>query len=155
MRLREIFEQTVSPVPPGQGGILPTTTPTRSSSTQDQPDKSIDDLNKEKIRTNLNRVNGSLSAAGVGNIDVNKLTDIFSMSKNTDPNKPLDPELANSLKYILPGIGVALQDPQSAGELTQAVKSGVIAHNTQQQKDQEQKQPVVKSQQMGVAPPTL
>jgi len=157
MRLWEIFEQTITPVPPGQGGILPPTTPIRSSM-DDQNDKDNAANNGQQnpqIRSSLNKVKGTLNAAGGGNIDVNKLTDI--MSKDTNPNNPMNPIMVKSLQSILPGIGDALQDPQSSDKLAQAIKSGVLTHDKKekQQKDQEKQQAITKSQQMGVNPSSI
>jgi hypothetical protein len=151
MRLRELFEQTISSVPPGQGGVLPPTTPTRGAGQDDTQKKNTANPNQTaQIRGTLNKVKGSLSAAGGGVIDTNKLTTI--MSQDTDPNKPMDPVMVKSLQTLLPGIGDALQDPQSADKLTQAIKTGVSAHDKmqQQQKNQQKQQAAVKSQQTGV-----
>jgi hypothetical protein len=156
MRLREIFEQTISPVPPGQGGILPPTAPTRVAGQADTQKKNIPGPNQTaQIRGTLNKVKGSLSAAGGGIIDTNKLTTI--MSQDTDPNKPMDPVMVKSLQTLLPGIGDALQDPQSADKLTQAIKTGVSSHDKmqQQQKNQEKQQAITKSQQTGVPPVSI
>lgn len=153
MRLREIFEQMISSVPPGQGGILPPTTPTRGAdqnTDNTQKKNTINPNQTAQIRGTLNKVKGSLSAAGGGIIDTNKLTTI--MSQDTDPNKPMDPVMVKSLQSLLPGIGDALQDPQSADKLTQAIKTGVSSHDKmqQQQKNQEKQQAITKSQQTGV-----
>jgi hypothetical protein len=151
MLLKEIFEQMIAPVPPGQGGILPSTQPTRSSTDTSDNKNKLSPKDVTNLRNNINNIKGELQkAGGGGNVDdVSKLVKV--LGTDNDPNKPLNPGLAKSLQGIAPGFSDLLQNNQSAMMTKNALATGIQAKSqSQAQQDKEDKQKTIqKAQQTG------
>jgi hypothetical protein len=125
MKISELVEQTIAPVPPGQGAPSGPTQPTIGGTNTNQS-AAPNPQDTSKIKSNLDNLKTLLSKAGGGNIDTAALTQALQ----GDPNKPMNPRLQQALKGMLPGLADAMQNNQSANQIQSALKTGLA---TQQQ----------------------
>jgi len=125
MKINELFEQTIAPVPPGQGAPLGPTQPTIGSNNSDQ-NTAPTPQDTSKIKSNLDNLKSLLAKAGGGNIDTAALTQALQ----GDPNQPMNPRLQQALKGMLPGLADAMQNNQAANQIQSGLKTGI---QTQQQ----------------------
>lgn len=96
-----------------------------------------------KLKSTLSKLKDTLGMAGGPPIDVNKTSQ--TLTAPVDPSKP-DPAASKNLQALIPGLSQALQHPQSAELISQAIQTGVRADIKQQAKaQQDQAQQAMKS----------
>lgn len=125
MKINELFEQTIAPVPPGQGALSGPTQPTIGGNNSDQ-NTTPTPQDTSKIKSNLDNLKSLLTKAGGGNIDTAALTQALQ----GDPNQPMNPRIQQALKGMLPGLADAMQNNQAANQIQSGLKTGI---QTQQQ----------------------
>jgi hypothetical protein len=125
MKINELFEQTIAPVPPGQGAPSGPTQPTIGGNNLDQ-NTTPTPQDTSKIKSNLDNLKSLLTKAGGGNIDTAALTQALQ----GDPDQPMNPRIQQALKGMLPGLADAMQNNQAANQIQSGLKTGI---QTQQQ----------------------
>jgi len=133
MLLRELFEQTIAPVPPvppGQPGVLPPTQPTRGTPNSEPDSKEI-----SSISNNLKNFKQAAMASGGDIADPNKLAKGLAqdLTKNPGLAKELVKDLPPTLKNIF-------SNNVSSMGITNAARVGnQAAANKQATQDKEDK----------------
>jgi hypothetical protein len=89
------------------------------------------------VKSGVDSVKSALQQAGGQNIDSNKLSQTLA---NQAPGQKLDPIAAKELQKMLPGLGAAMSNPNSANAIKQAINTGMQAQQKQNQ-TQQQAQP--------------
>jgi hypothetical protein len=85
-----------------------------------------------RLKSTLAKLNSTFGVAGGPAMDLNRTAQTLTKPPTGKP----DPAAARNLEPMLPALSKALQNPQSADLLAQAIKTGVSADLTQTAKDQ-------------------
>lgn len=89
-----------------------------------------------KLKSTLSKLKNTLSVAGGPPIDVNRTSQ--TLTNPVDPSKP-DPNTSKNLQPLIPALSQALQHPQSADLIAQAIQTGVKTDIQQQAKAEQEK----------------
>lgn len=126
MKIRELFEQTIAPVPPGQSGPLPPTSPTEpapntSNAPKDPNATDTDDQQQaatdmSQVKSNLDALKPTIKVANGGmDFDTTMLAKALTGPAGTTPS--INPQLAKSLQAIMPALGAVEKTPGGANAL--------------------------------------
>lgn len=141
MKIRELFEQTISPVPPGQSGPLPPTTPTEpapnTSNTPKDPNaaKTTDQqpapVDISQVKTNLDALKPTIKTAN-GGMDFDSTVLAKALTGQGGTNPSINPQIAKSLQAILPALGAVEKTPGGANALKGAMNTAAQGQLKQQ-----------------------
>ena len=87
------------------------------------------------IKSGVDNIKGAVQQAGGGNIDSNRLSKTLA---NQVPGQPLNPQAQKDLQALMPGLADALMNPNTAGQIKQAISTGAKQQAQQQQKQSQQ-----------------
>jgi hypothetical protein len=149
MKIRELFEQSISSVPPGQSGPLPPTSPTEpapntsnapkdpnAANTADTQQKAAMDMSQ--VKSNLDSLKPTIKTANGGvDFDTTALAKALTTPTGTAPS--VNPQLAKSLQAIMPALGAVEKTPGGANALKgtmQTAAQGQLKQQIGQQKPQ-------------------
>lgn len=137
MKIRELFEQSISPVPPGQSGPLPPTSPTEPSpntpkdpnAVNAQQQKSAMDMSQ--LKSNLDSLKPTIKTANGGmDFDTTALAKALTTPAGTAPS--VNPQLAKSLQAIMPALGAVEKTPGGANALKGTINTAAQGQLKQQ-----------------------
>jgi hypothetical protein len=86
-----------------------------------------------KLKSTLSKLSKTFSVAGGPQLDVNRTAQTLTKPPTGKP----DPSAAKNLEPLLPALSAALQNPQSADMVAQAIQTGVKAEIDQLSKAQQ------------------
>jgi hypothetical protein len=89
------------------------------------------------IKSGVDSIKGAVQQAGGGNIDSSRLSKTLA---NQVPGQPLNPQAQKDLQALMPGLADALMNPNTAGQIKQAISTGAKQQANQQQQAQKQQQ---------------
>ena len=148
MKIRELFEQSVSSVPPGQSGPLPPTQPTepapKTSNTPTDPnatntaDPQQTATDMSQVKSNLDALKPTIKVANGGmDFDTTMLAKALTGPAGSTPS--INPQLAKSLQAIMPALGAVEKTPGGANALKGTMNTaaqGQLKQQIGQQKPQ-------------------
>jgi hypothetical protein len=152
MKIRELLEQTIGSVPPGQpSGSTPIPTTQNTSAVSSQPGgmQSTTSTNTantigasqqmNQIKSNLDSLKPIVKQAN-GGVDFDSMALAKMLSGETTGASAMAPNVVNALKALAPALGAA--EKTQATPLKQAVQTAVTGQMKQQQQQmQQQNQP--------------
>lgn len=145
MKIQELLaEQTISSVPSGTGGTVPTVQPTMGPANQDADNKTNQNPNQPnpelvaQLRSRLNDLKSTMTSGSGQDFDSNILAQTLAGQASGGTNTAgINSAGMKSLKAsVLPSIINALQNPQTTNSLKTALNTANQASLKQQQKQQ-------------------